>query len=149
MMSSAKRIPAGENECAKFSIKLRVTLRLCSNITTISRKSRISVRTTKNRNVFCVCGWMAPNNKQHFVRAVYSIVNEEPNAEEMKAKVKAYEEANKSQIVIRQSQRADEERSVSDRYVHSIDLSLATLFYPVQDDSFTHFCMPQYCSGAA
>uniref|UniRef100_A0A7S1GHB7 RING-type domain-containing protein n=1 Tax=Cyclophora tenuis TaxID=216820 RepID=A0A7S1GHB7_CYCTE len=46
---------------------------------------------------------------------IYAIVNEEPNAEEMKAKVKAYEEANKSQIVIRQSQRADEERSIADR----------------------------------
>ena len=46
---------------------------------------------------------------------IYSIVNEEPNAEEMKAKIKAYEEANKSQIVIRQSQRADEERSIADR----------------------------------
>mmetsp|Transcript_10698 Transcript_10698/g.15273 ORF Transcript_10698/g.15273 Transcript_10698/m.15273 type:complete len:163 (+) Transcript_10698:587-1075(+) len=33
----------------------------------------------------------------------------------MKAKVKAYEEANRSQIVIRQSQRADEERSIADR----------------------------------
>lgn len=50
---------------------------------------------------------------------VYAIVNEEPNAEEMKAKVKAYEEANKSQIVIRQSQRADEERSIADRCVDS------------------------------
>ena len=46
---------------------------------------------------------------------IYAIVNEEPNAEEMKAKVKKYEEANKSQIVIRQSQRADEERSISDQ----------------------------------
>jgi CDK-activating kinase assembly factor MAT1 len=46
---------------------------------------------------------------------IFSIVNEEPNAEEMKAKVKAYEEANKSQIVVRQSQRADEERSIADR----------------------------------
>ena len=46
---------------------------------------------------------------------VYSIVNEEPNAEDMKAKVKSYEEANKSEIVIRQSQRADEERSIADR----------------------------------
>lgn len=46
---------------------------------------------------------------------VFSIVNEEPNAEESKAKVKAYEEANKAQIVIRQSQRADEERSIADR----------------------------------
>eukprot|EP00978_Attheya_sp_CCMP212_P005393 scaffold12069_cov54-Attheya_sp.AAC.2 len=43
------------------------------------------------------------------------IVNEEPNAEEAKGKVKEYEEANKSEIVIRQSQRADEERMVADR----------------------------------
>lgn len=33
----------------------------------------------------------------------------------MKAKVKEYEEKNKAQIVVRQSQRADEERSVADR----------------------------------
>jgi hypothetical protein len=33
----------------------------------------------------------------------------------MKAKVKSYEGANKSQIVIRQSRRADEERSIADR----------------------------------
>jgi hypothetical protein len=46
---------------------------------------------------------------------VYSIVNEEPNAEECKARIKAYEEANRAQIVIRQSQRADEERSIQDR----------------------------------
>ena len=46
---------------------------------------------------------------------VFSIVNEEPNAEEMKSKVKSYEEANRSQIVIRQSQRADEERCTADR----------------------------------
>jgi len=46
---------------------------------------------------------------------VYCVVNEEPNAEEMKAKVKEYEEADKAQIVIRQSQRADEERSIADR----------------------------------
>jgi len=46
---------------------------------------------------------------------VYSIVNEEPNAEEAKSKVKVYEEANRSQIVIRQSQRADEERCIADR----------------------------------
>lgn len=64
-----------------------------------------------------VCGACMPccRSQLHFT-AVYSIVNEEPNAEEMKAKVKAYEEANKSQIVIRQSQRADEERSIADRY---------------------------------
>ena len=46
---------------------------------------------------------------------IYSIVNEEPNAEECKAKIKAYEEANRAHIVIRQSQRADEERSIQDR----------------------------------
>jgi len=46
---------------------------------------------------------------------VFSIVNEEPDAEEIKAKLKKYEEENKSQIVIRQSQRADEERSIADR----------------------------------
>ena len=46
---------------------------------------------------------------------IFSIVNEEPNAEEVKAKVKAYEEKNRSQIVIRQSQRADEERCIADR----------------------------------
>jgi len=46
---------------------------------------------------------------------VFSIVNEEPTAEEAKAKVKTYEEANRSQIVIRQSQRADEERCIADR----------------------------------
>lgn len=60
---------------------------------------------------------------------VYSIVNEEPNAEEMKANVKAYEEANKSQIVIRQSQRADEERSIADRYV-LLQLLYRGLMYP-------------------
>lgn len=46
---------------------------------------------------------------------IYSIVNEEANAEECKAKIKAYEEANRSAIVIRQSQRADEERAIQDR----------------------------------
>lgn len=46
---------------------------------------------------------------------IYAIVNEEPNAEEMKAKIKEYEQANKAEIVIRQSQRADEERSIQDR----------------------------------
>lgn len=46
---------------------------------------------------------------------IYSIVNEEPNSEECKAKVKSYEEANRTQIVIRQSQRADEERCTADR----------------------------------
>lgn len=46
---------------------------------------------------------------------IYSIVNEEPDAEEIKAKIKDYEQANKAAIVIRQSQRADEERSIQDR----------------------------------
>lgn len=46
---------------------------------------------------------------------IFSIVNEEPNAEETKAKVKSYEDSNRSQIVIRQSQRADEERCIADR----------------------------------
>ena len=55
------------------------------------------------------------SKKKHHLTIVFSIVNEEPNAEEAKAKVKAYEEANRSQIVVRQSQRADEERSIADR----------------------------------
>jgi hypothetical protein len=46
---------------------------------------------------------------------VYSIVNEEANAEECKAKIKSYEEANRTAIVIRQSQRADEERAIQDQ----------------------------------
>lgn len=46
---------------------------------------------------------------------VFAIVNEEPNAEDAKNKIRAYEEENKAQIVIRQSQRADEERSIQDR----------------------------------
>ncbi|CAB9526405.1 CDK-activating kinase assembly factor MAT1 [Seminavis robusta] len=46
---------------------------------------------------------------------VFSIVNEEPNAEEAKDKIRAYEEEHKALIVLRQSQRADEERSIQDR----------------------------------
>ena len=46
---------------------------------------------------------------------IFSIVNEEPDAEERKAKIKKYEEENKSAIVIRQSQRADEERCIADK----------------------------------
>jgi CDK-activating kinase assembly factor MAT1 len=46
---------------------------------------------------------------------LYSIVNEEPNAEECKARIKDYEQAHKADIVIRQSQRADFERSIQDR----------------------------------
>jgi hypothetical protein len=47
--------------------------------------------------------------------AVYSIVNKEANAEECKTRIKAYEEAHRTEIVIRQSQRADEERAIQDR----------------------------------
>ena len=61
--------------------------------------------------LFLLFGW---NYSPSFLK-VYSIVNEEPNAEECKARIKAYEEANRAQIVIRQSQRADEERSIQDR----------------------------------
>lgn len=46
---------------------------------------------------------------------IYAIVNEEPAAEEIKLKIKEYEQEHKAQIVIRQSQRADEERSIQDR----------------------------------
>jgi hypothetical protein len=46
---------------------------------------------------------------------IYSIVNEEPNAEECKSKIKAYEDAHRTEIVIRQSQRADEERAIQDQ----------------------------------
>jgi hypothetical protein len=46
---------------------------------------------------------------------VYSIVNEEANAEECKTRIKAYEEAHRMKIVIRQSQQADEEQAIQDR----------------------------------
>ena len=46
---------------------------------------------------------------------IYSIVNEEPNAEECKGKIKSYEENHRTEIVIRQSQRADEERAIQDQ----------------------------------
>ena len=46
---------------------------------------------------------------------IFSIVNEEPNAEESKNKIREYEEQHKAEIVIRQSQRADEDRSIQDR----------------------------------
>jgi CDK-activating kinase assembly factor MAT1 len=46
---------------------------------------------------------------------IYAIVNEEPAAEDIKARIKEYEQAHRAQIVIRQSQRADEERSILDR----------------------------------
>jgi CDK-activating kinase assembly factor MAT1 len=46
---------------------------------------------------------------------IYAIVNEEPGAEAIKAQVKEYEQQHRAQIVIRQSQRADEERAIQDR----------------------------------
>ena len=46
---------------------------------------------------------------------IYSIVNEEPTAEECKGKIKAYEETYRTEIVIRQSHRADAERAIQDR----------------------------------
>jgi CDK-activating kinase assembly factor MAT1 len=46
---------------------------------------------------------------------IYSIVNEEPNAEACKARIKEYEQAHKAEIVIRQSHRADQERSIEDQ----------------------------------
>lgn len=46
---------------------------------------------------------------------IYSIVNEEPDAEECKAKIKEYEQSHRAEIVVRQSQRADGERSIQDQ----------------------------------
>jgi CDK-activating kinase assembly factor MAT1/Zinc finger, C3HC4 type (RING finger) len=46
---------------------------------------------------------------------IYSIVNEDPEAETHKAKIKEYEQRHKAEIVVRQSQRADEERSIQDQ----------------------------------
>lgn len=46
---------------------------------------------------------------------IWAIVNEEPNAEEMKNRVKRYEIENKAEIATRQSVRADEDRYIADR----------------------------------
>ena len=46
---------------------------------------------------------------------IYAIVMEEPTAEECKLKLKEYERMHKSEIVLRQAQKADEERGVQDR----------------------------------
>lgn len=46
---------------------------------------------------------------------IYSIVNEDPDAEQYKAKIRDYEQSHRAEIVIRQSQRADEERGIQDR----------------------------------
>lgn len=48
---------------------------------------------------------------------IYSIVNEEHNAEECKTKIKAYEEEHRAQIVQRQARKAEEERTIQDRIV--------------------------------
>lgn len=72
---------------------------------------------------------------------VFSIVNEEPNAEEMKSKVKAYEEANRSQIVIRQSQRADEERCTADRCV----IVFSIISHMIAGIAHALYCIFQNC----
>jgi CDK-activating kinase assembly factor MAT1 len=46
---------------------------------------------------------------------IYSIVNEDPEAETNKIKIREYEQRHKAEIVVRQSQRADEERSIQDQ----------------------------------
>lgn len=61
-------------------------------------------------DIFLILSPPLPN-----LSVVFSIVNEEPNAEECKAKIKQYEEAHRTEIVIRQSHRADEERAIQDR----------------------------------
>jgi CDK-activating kinase assembly factor MAT1 len=68
---------------------------------------------------------------------IFAIVNEEPHAEEIKAKIKKYEEENKKQIVIRQSQRADEDRSIADRYV-LLMLMMVHFLYCFYTTSFIH-----------
>jgi CDK-activating kinase assembly factor MAT1 len=54
---------------------------------------------------------------------IYSIVNEEADAEECKAKIKEYEQAHRAEIVVRQSQRADEERAIQDLIAYESELS--------------------------
>ncbi len=61
----------------------------------------------------CLLEWN--NYLEEVEDIIFSIVNEEPNAEEMKAKVKKYEIDHKSEIATRQSLRADEDRTISDR----------------------------------
>jgi CDK-activating kinase assembly factor MAT1 len=69
-----------------------------------------------NKTQLDFVGLLEFNNYLEMVEdMIYSIVNEDPDAEECKAKIKEYEQAHKAAIVIRQSQRADEERSIQDR----------------------------------
>ena len=46
---------------------------------------------------------------------IFAIVNEEPNAEECIAKFRKYEEEHKAEIASRQSERADEDRTIEAR----------------------------------
>lgn len=46
---------------------------------------------------------------------IYSIVNEEPDAEVYKEKIKEYEAAHRAEIVVRQAVKADAERSIEDQ----------------------------------
>lgn len=57
---------------------------------------------------------------------IYSIVNEEADAEECKAKIKEYEQAHRAEIVVRQSQRADEERAIQDLIAAESELAKRT-----------------------
>jgi hypothetical protein len=50
-----------------------------------------------------------------FLDMIYSIVNEEPDAEVHKEKIKEYEAAHRAEIVIRQAIKADAERSIEDQ----------------------------------
>lgn len=65
---------------------------------------------------------------------IYAIVNEEPTAEEIKSKIREYEQENKTQIVIRQSQRADEERSIQDRIASEQRLTEQTRQLAVEEE---------------
>ena len=55
------------------------------------------------------------NYLEEIENMIYSIVNEEPDAEDCKAKIKEHEQLHRAEIVIRQSQRADEERTIQDQ----------------------------------
>lgn len=72
---------------------------------------------------------------------IYALVHEEPNAEDIETRIKKYEEEDKRQIVIRQSQRSDEDRNIADRcvffiiYVYIWNLS----FFPLIEYLYTSF----------
>jgi hypothetical protein len=50
-----------------------------------------------------------------FADMIHSIVNEEPDAEVYKEKIKEYEAAHRAEIVVRQAVKADAERSIEDQ----------------------------------